>query len=122
MTNDKPANHQGKRFDAFLERKPVRPWNQKLFIMKEKISIEQTDTGSVYVFYEGDAPAIQALMVALCSIYRGYEEVQGIKWYFHSQLQPCLQIALLALQDKSSCLLIEEISNLREQGCFAQER
>lgn len=113
MTNTKDIGHEAARFDAFLDRKPIDPWNQTLIIMRESLSVTQLDTGSVFVSYSGHAPEIHALMAALCGIYRGYEETTGMRWYFHAQMQPCLRVALLAMQDKLSAVLIDEISRLR---------
>ncbi|MGM8936800.1 hypothetical protein ACS8E9_18290 [Pseudomonas neustonica] len=109
MTHDQPNKQQPKRFDSFLTVEPVNPWNQTLCIMNEKIMVEQSNTAAVFISYAGNAPEILALMFALCGIYRGYEVTESSRWYFHSQLQPCLRIALLALQDKYSSQVIKEI-------------
>lgn len=114
MTNDNLHNQTNKkRFDSFMDLTPVRPWNQALCIMKETLTIDQSNTGSAFVSYAGTAPEILALMVALCGIYRGHKEEGADRWHFHAQLQPCLQIALLALQDKAPSQLVEDILESR---------
>lgn len=114
MTNDNLHNQtKKKRFDSFMDQTPVRPWNQTLCIMKETLTIEQSNTGSAWVSYTGNVPEMLALMVALCGIYHGHKEGDADRWYFHAQLQPCLQIALLALQDKAPSQLVEDILSAR---------
>ncbi|MCY1298667.1 hypothetical protein D9M70_481630 [compost metagenome] len=100
---------QQPRFDAFMELRPAVPWNQRLRILDEAIDVTQQPSGSVFVHYAGSNPVIQTLMVALCGIYRGHAETTPGLWYCHAQLQPCLRIALLALQDKAPSQLAQEI-------------
>lgn len=114
MLNTKPTDQTNqKHFDSFMDLEPVCPWSQSLRIMGECITIEQSKTCSVFVNYAGTAPAILALMVALCGIYQGHADSKTGRWYFHSQLQPCLHIAMLALQDKAPGQLVEDILNAR---------
>lgn len=97
-----------KRFDAFLDLPIINPWDQTIHILGETIEIRQSPTGSVFVNYAGHRTEILALLEALCGLYRGGHSESGV-WYFHSQLQPALRIAMLALQDKSGHQIAEDI-------------
>lgn len=98
-----------KRFDAFLDFELVQAWNQELRIFNEIVKVEQSGTGSIVVIYAGVSPEVLALLAALSAIYRGFLEPGGRSWHFHAQIQPCVQIALLALQDKAPSCLVEDI-------------
>lgn len=97
-----------KRFDAFLDLPIINPWDQTLRILGETIRVKQSPTGSAFVNYAGHRSEILTLLGALCGLYRGNHSEPGV-WYFHSQLQPALRIAMLALQDKSGHQIAEDI-------------
>jgi hypothetical protein len=99
-----------KRFDAFLDLPIINPWDQTLRIFGETVQVKQSPTGAAFVNYAGHRTEVLALLGALCGIYRGNHSEPGI-WYFHSQIQPALRIAMLALQDKSGHQIAEDIQN-----------